>query len=172
MLDHKPNRPQLTLKPPTKGQAPKAKLFMQGKDLIPLSFSLPRRIGMTGIQPLNLLLLRFFALLGRFFALPDRASKTTSNKMRKSTIWASQNPFKIVPKCFQNRCPKKHAIFHRFLLKKKFVAQVPTSMSYWFLQHFLLVGHFSSNRFFRVFSVQKTFQNPSKTTSEPFENRC
>ena len=81
-------------------------------------------------------------------------------KQRKSRILASQNPSQIHTKCFQNRPPKKHAIFHRFLLEKCLVAQVPTSILYWFLQYFLLVGHFSSNRCLHVFLVRKTFQNP------------
>ena len=68
----------------------------------------------------------------------------------------SQNLFKIHPKS----SPKKHAIFHRFLLETCFVATVPTSIFYWFLQCFLLVGHFSLNRFLHEFSVQKTYQKP------------
>ena len=77
-------------------------------------------------------------------------------------ILASQNLPKTLPKSFQNRGPKKHAIFHRFLFEKCFVAKAPTSISYWFFQYFLLVGHFSSNRFSHAFWVQKTYQKPSK----------
>ena len=83
-----------------------------------------------------------------------------SKKSRKSMIWASQNAPKTVPKSIQNRRPKKHAIFHRILLEKCFVATTPTSISYWFFQYFLLVGHFSSNRFSNAFWVQKTYQKP------------
>ena len=75
-------------------------------------------------------------------------------------ILASQNLPKIHPKSTQNRHPKKHAIFLGFLLEKWFVAKAPTSISYWFLQYFLLVGHFSSNRFLHAFSVPKTYQKP------------
>ena len=74
-----------------------------------------------------------------------------SKKSRKSWILASQNTPKTVPKSIQKRCPKKHAIFHRILLEKCFVATAPTSISYWFFQYFLLVGHFSSNRFSNAF---------------------
>ena len=81
-------------------------------------------------------------------------------KFRKSWILASQNPSKIHPKCLQNRCFKKHANFHGNLLEKCFVATTPTSISYWFFQYFLLVGHFSSNRFSNAFWVQKTYQKP------------
>ena len=84
----------------------------------------------------------------------------TSQKVRKSWILASQSLPKTLPKSIQNRCPKKHAIFHRFLLETCFVATVPTSIFYWFLQCFLLVGHFSLNRFLHEFSVQKTYQKP------------
>ena len=86
----------------------------------------------------------------------------TSKKMRKSMILASQNPPKMSPKCLQNRRPKKYANFHRFLLEKCFATNGPTSVSYWFLQYFWLVGHFSSNRFSHAFCVQKTFQKHLK----------
>ena len=95
-----------------------------------------------------------------------------SKKSRKSWILASQNAAKTVPKSIQNRRPKKHAIFHRILLEKCFTATAPTSISYWFFQYFLLVGHFSSNRFSNAFWVKKPTKNLSKTTFEPLKNRC
>ena len=62
-----------------------------------------------------------FRLLGSIFSPSETRFKNdfekTSKKMRKSRILASQNPPKTLPKCLQNRCPKKHAIFHRFLLE-------------------------------------------------------
>ena len=42
-----------------------------------------------------------------------RIEKSTK-KIGKSTILPSQNPPQTRPKSTQNRCPKKHAIFHRF----------------------------------------------------------
>ena len=89
--------------------------------LEPLSFSLPRRGGGTGIQALNLLLLRLLGLLGRFFCssetLFENDIEKTSKKARKSRILASQNPPKTLPKWLRKRCSKKHAIFYRFLLE-------------------------------------------------------
>ena len=41
-------------------------------------------------------------------------NEKTSKKTRKSRILASQNPPKIRPKCFQNRCPTKPVFFRRF----------------------------------------------------------
>ena len=79
-------------------------------------------------------------------------------KHPKSKILASPNPPKIHPKCLQNRCPQKHAIFHGFLFEKCFVAQAPTSISHWFLQCFLLVEHFSSFRCSHAFWIRKTYQ--------------
>ena len=106
-------------------------------------------------------------LVGNFFSIFCSSKlqskfciEKTSKKVRKSRILASQNPAKTLPKSFQNRCPKKHAIFHRFWFEKCFVAKVPTSISYWFLQYFLPLRHFSSNRFLHAFSVQKTYQKP------------
>ena len=43
-----------------------------------------------------------------------------------STILASQNPSKTLLKSYQNRCPKKHVIFHRCWLENTSVARVPT----------------------------------------------
>ena len=63
----------------------------------PLFFS-PQEAGDRRNPPSDLRFLRFFGLLGRFFALLKRSSKFTSKKMRKSRIWASQNPPKIHPK--------------------------------------------------------------------------
>ena len=77
----------------------------------------------------------------------------TSQKVRKSWILASQSLPKTLSKSSANRCPKKHAIFHRLFLKKCFVARVPTLISYWFFQYKMALGHFSSRRFFYTFSV-------------------
>ena len=56
----------------------------------------------------------------RDFLLSKKRSKfyieKTSKKLRKSSILVSQNPPKSLPKSFQNRCPEKHSIFHRFWL--------------------------------------------------------
>ena len=96
--------------------------------------------------------------------------------MRKSRILASQNPPKIHPKRIRNRCPNKHAILTQFLLEKTFVAKVPTSISYWFLQYFWLVGHFFSNRFWHAFSVPKTslkpLQNKARTLEKSMPKKC
>ena len=125
--------------------------------LEPLSFSLPRRGGGTGNQAQKTSLLRLVGPLGSIFCssetLFENDIEKTSKKARKSRILASQTPPKTLPKWLQNRCSKKHAIFHGFGLKIFSVAKMPTSISYWFFQYFLLVGHFSLHRFFHVFSV-------------------
>ena len=83
---------------------------MQAQARDPLSFSLPRRVGTTGNQVQKSTFCVLLGLLGRFFALPKRAAKTTSKKHRKKCenqeFWSpktipkpSQNAFKIdVPK--------------------------------------------------------------------------
>ena len=82
----------------------------------------------------------------------------------------------ILPKAFQNQCPEKHAIFHRFLFEKCFVAQAPTSISHWFLQCFLLVEHFSSFRCSHAFWIRKTyqkhFQNEGRTLEKSMSKTC
>ena len=86
----------------------------------PLFFS-PQEAGDHRSPPLNLRVLRLVGPLGSIFCSSDTLFKNdiekTSKKMRKSRILASQNPPKTHPKCLQNRGPKNHAIFHRFLLE-------------------------------------------------------
>ena len=95
----------------------------------------------------------FFAILWLSETRFEFCFEITSKKLRKSRICVSQNPSKILSKTFQNQCPKKRAIFHGFVFEKCFVAQAPTSISYWFLQCFLLVGHFSWFRCSHAFSI-------------------
>ena len=84
----------------------------------------------------------------------------TSKKVRKSRILASQNRSKNFPKRLRNRCPNKHMIFQTFLLENTIVAKASTSIPHCFFQYFLLVGHFSFNRFWHAFSVRKTTRKP------------
>ena len=82
--------------------------------------------------------------------------------MRKLRFSASQNPSKILPKRFRNRCSNRHAILHRFLFQKTCVAKAPTSILYWFLQYKMALGRFSSSCFLHGFGIQKTIQKPLK----------
>ena len=70
----------------------------------------------------------FFAL-GRHFCLSETHFEFCFEKMRqkvrKSTIWASQNPPKILPKRHQNRSSNKHRFLHRFLLDFRCSLQRP-----------------------------------------------
>ena len=86
----------------------------------------------------------------RDFLLSKKRSKfyieKTSKKLRKSSILVSQNPPKSLPKSFQNRCPKKHAIFESFLkIFQKFAGPLAQrrvrSRVFWCL--FLEVGMFT-----------------------------
>ena len=100
----------------------------------------------------------------------------TSKKVRKSRILASQNPPKTSPKSSQNRCPKKHAIFRRFLFEKCSVAKMPTSIPYWFLQYKMALGRFSSSCFWHGFGPQKTIQKPlenrARATQKSISKTC
>ena len=63
-----------------KGSIRKAKLLMMGQALDPLSFSLPRRGGMTGNRRQKMSSSVLGGLSGRFLTPPERALKMTSNK--------------------------------------------------------------------------------------------
>ena len=115
-------------------------------------------------------------LLGRFFAVLTRSSKTTSKKHRKkiwkSRILASQNPSKILPKRLRNRCPKKHRNCHRFfsvfypLLQKPnldFVRMAIIFLGFYTIDAFACGMRFGSHNHAK---------NSYKTRSESFQNRC
>ena len=87
-----------------------------GLDLqITPSLSLPRAPhippGRPKFQYAALLLVIFFDFLA-FKKSCKICFEKISEKVRKSRISASQNPAKTLSKSFQNRGPKKHAIFH------------------------------------------------------------
>ena len=99
-----------------------------------------------------------------------------SKKLRKSLILAPQNPSKIHPKCLQNRCLKKHAIFQRFLLIFGCLLQEPNLKFHAPTQCFVSFSQKSSVRFWHTFSVQKTFQKPFqnevRTLPKSMPKRC
>ena len=111
-------------------------------------------------SPADLRRTTFFSIFSPSKTSSKVCFEKITKKVRKIRFLASQNPPKILLKCLRKRCPNKHAIFQRFLPEKASVARAPTSISYWFFQYFLLVGHFSSNRFSNAFWVQKTYQKP------------
>ena len=85
-----------------------------------------------------------------------------SKNVRKLRILASQNPPKIHPKYLQNRRPKKHGIFQRFLFEKAFVARAPTLDFCWQGHSFVSFSQNSVLRFWNAFWVRKTSQKPSR----------
>ena len=95
-----------------------------------------------------------------------------TKKMRKSSILASQNPPKIHPKCLQNRRPKKHASFHRFLLEFGCMLQKPTSKNVRPRSVLLAFHKFQFIAFGMHFRFKKPTKTLSKTRTEPFKNRC
>ena len=66
-------------------------------------------------------LLAFFSIFGPSELHSKFCIEKMQKKVRKSRILASPSPPQTLPKCFQNRGPKKHAIFRRFLLDFFFV---------------------------------------------------
>ena len=91
-------------------------------------------------------------------------SKKASQKLAEisilASIFASQNSPKIHPKCFPNRCFKKPAIFHGFLLIFGCLLQDPNLKFHAPTQCFVSVSLKSNVRFWHTSSVQKTFQKP------------
>ena len=83
-----------------------------------------------------------------------------AQKAWKWRILASQNPPETHPKSFQNRCLRKHTIFHRFLRDFCCLLQEPTSKKCAPTQCFVNFSHNSVYRFEHTFSVQKTYQKP------------
>ena len=106
----------------------------------------------------------FSGLLNRLFCSSRVCFKNdfekTSKKLRKSWILASQNFPKIHPKCLPNRCFKKHAIFHWFLLIFGCLLQDPNLKFHAPTQCFVSFSQKSNVRFWHTFSIQKTFQKP------------
>ena len=99
-----------------------------------------------------------------------------SKRMRKSRILPSPNPPKTIPKSIQNRCPKKHAIFDRFLFIFCCMLQEPTSKKRAPTQCFVSFSCNSVFRFLHAFLVQKTyqkpFQNESRTLRKSMPKTC
>jgi len=109
----------------------------------------------------------FLCLVGSFwsiFAPSEPHSKNdiekTSKKVRKLRILASQTPPKTLPKSIQNRGPKKHAIFHGFLLIFGCLLQEPNLKFHAPTQCFVSFSQKSSLRFWHALLVQKTYQEP------------
>ena len=149
---------------------------MQAQARDPLSFSLPRRVGTTGNQVQKSTFCVLLGLLGRFFALPKRAAKTTSKKHRKKRENRGFWPPKPLPKPFQNpiktEVPKNMRFVVDFGLNFDACCKSRTSK---FMRpaNVLLVFHIIRLIAFGMhFWSKKPTENPSKTRSEPFQNRC
>ena len=142
-----------------KGQAHSARL----KSYTPLFFS-PQE-GWDDRNPVTKFAPSAFSgLLNRFFCSSWMCFKNdfekTSKKLRKSWILASQNFPQIHPKCLQNRCFKKHAIFHGFLLIFGCLLQQPNLKFHAPTQCFVSFSQKSGVRFWHAFLVQKAHQKP------------
>ena len=160
----------------TDGESERSSSLCRPRFVIPSLLLSPGGGGITGIRHWICAFCVLLGLLGRIFALPKRAAKTTSKKHRKKCenrgFWPpktipkpSQNPLKIeVPKnmrffidfCSKNLLPQKCR--HRF--------RIGFYQSKWLSDVFLQIAvckHFRS---------KKPTKNLSKTRSEPFQNRC
>ena len=92
--------------------------------------------------------------------------------MRKSRIWASQNPPKILPKCLRKRCPNRHGIFLDFCpildacregRPLIFAGRAIVLLAFYTIQGFAFYIHFRS---------EKPTENPFKMRPKPLKNRC
>ena len=131
---------------------------------------------MTGIQSLNLLLLRFRASEIDFCALPECASRTTSKKHRKNCenhrFWLP----KTLPKSIQNASKIDVSKNMRFFMDFCwFLVACCKSRTSNFMRPRNVLLAFHRNQVFAFgirFRSKKRFKNPSKTRPEPFQNRC
>ena len=112
-------------------------------------------------------LLRLVGPLGSIFGSSRARFKNdfekTSKKVQKSRILASQTPPKTLPKSYQNRGPKKHAIFER-IFDNIFQNSKPRNLENinfpWGKPLFLRFSLKTCFCNFHAFSVQKTYQKP------------
>ena len=118
-------------------------------------------------------------LLGRFFALPKRASKMTSKKHRKKCENQGFWPPKTLPKSFQNTSEIDVLKNMRFLRTFSTTSFKTTRLETLKISIFPRENHyfqgFRKNRFVAISMLsrsKKPIKNPSKTRSEPFKNRC
>ena len=149
---------------------------MQAQVRDPLSFSLPRRVGTTGNQGQKSTICVLLGLLGRFFALPKRAVKTTSKKHRKKCENDGFWPPKTLPKWVQNAfkidVPQNMRFCIDFSSKRLLPQKRRHRFRIGFSNTFCLSDTFLQIAFGMLFSSQKRTKNPSKTMSEPLKNRC
>ena len=131
---------------------------------------------MTGIRHQISTISVLLGLLGRIFALPKRAAKTTSKKHRKKCENQGFWPPKTLPKSIQNASendvPTNMGFFSDFGSKKPlsrerrpliFAGRAIVLLAFHTIQCFAFCMHFRS---------KKSTENPSKTMPEPFKNRC
>ena len=81
--------------------------------------------------------------------------KFEKQKTRKSRLLASQTPSKILPKTLQTQYPKKHAIFHGFLVVFGCLLHEPNLKFHAPTQCFVNFSQKSSVRFWHAFRVRK-----------------
>ena len=160
----------------TDGESERPSSLCRPRLLIPSLFLSPGGGGMTGIRHQISTISVLLGLLGRFLALPERASKTTSKKHRKKRENRGFWPPKPLPKPFQNpiktEVPKNMRFFIEFCSNFDACCKSRTSK---FMRpaSVLLVFHTIRLIAFGMhFWSKKPTENPSKTGSEPFQNRC
>ena len=110
-------------------------------------------------------LLAFFSIFGSSKLHSKFCIEKIQKKVRKSRILASPNPPQTFPKCFQNRGPKKHAIFRRFVLDFFFFTLISWKLAF----------RLDGSTIFKVFAPTMFSQFScifgSKTIQKPFQNQ-
>ena len=150
-------------------------LYARQRSYTPLFVS-PQEPGDHRSPPQNFCFLCLVGAIWAIFSPSETRLKTdiekTPKKMQKTWILASQNIPKTRSKSSQNRSPEKHAIFYRFLSNFCYLLQALTSKFRRPSQCFVAFHTFRFFDFRLQFYSKKPTKNPSKTTSEPFKNRC
>ena len=144
--------------------------------MIPSLFLSPGGGGTTGIQAQDCTFCVLLGLLGRFFALPERASKMTSKKHGKKSenqgFWPPQTLPKAVQNGFKMGLPKDMRFFIDFCSKNAMLQKCRHRFRIGFCNTDCLSDTFRHIAFCMHLRSEKPTKNPSKTRSEPFQNRC
>ena len=118
----------------------------------------------------------FLPIFGRFFHLPNGASKFTSKKHRKMSENRRFCSPKTLPKPSQNAFKIASPKNTQFLLDFYTKDSVPQTCRHWFRIGFYsvlcLLDTFLQIAFCIHFGSKMRTKNPSKTRSEPSKNRC
>ena len=159
----------------TDGESERASSLCRPRLLIPSLFLSPGGGGITGIRHWICAFCVLLGLLGRIFALPKRAAKTTSKKHRKKCENRGFWPSKTIPKPSQNplkiEVPKNMWFFIDFCSKNLLPQKCRHGFRIGFYQSKWLSDVFLQVAFWMGLGSKKRSKNLSKTMPGRLKNR-